>query len=166
MSLRQLAPEIWPKMFNYLFSKIHDFVKFFLLKQKRDILQYSAKTVTPIMKLHKLASKQILKTLKTRYCTSFIVNYFQRYSKMLLVVLSKFSNFKKNCYHVPKPSYQNVWKFEEKICKTDYSGSRSVWQVPNMQYLPFGVLLWSKNWNIFKKDNPVYFFFDTLYYNS
>ena len=93
---------------NFFISKIKDFAKNFLLKDKTDILQYSAKTVTPTLKLHRLASKQILKTLKTRYCTSFIVNYFQRYSKMLLVVLSKFGNFQKNCYHVHKTSYQNV----------------------------------------------------------
>ena len=52
------------KKLNFFLSKIHDFVKSFLLNTKTNILQYSA-----------------IKSIKMRYYTSFNVNYFQRYGQ-------------------------------------------------------------------------------------
>ena len=92
-------------MSNNLFSKIHDFLKILLLKEKTDILQYCAKTVTPSIKLLKFASKQISNQVLYIIQSKLLSEIWL---KILMVVFSKISNFLKNCHLAHKASYQNV----------------------------------------------------------
>ena len=104
-----------------------------ILKEKTDILQFSAKTLTSSIELHQWASKQILKSIKMRYCTSFNVNYIQRYdqkccrlffqkSAIVIVFINLFIKIFKN--------------LRKKIARQIIL---SLWKVQNMQYLPLGL---------------------------